>query len=181
MRRGTKITRGPFRVEPLDKDQAIWVAARIVNDALILARVGELEKFKITPRQLSVLFMIDTLGQRATPAEIARGALRRPHTVSHMLSMLEKDGLIEKHADLPRANQVRIAFTEKGRKVYEKTLRRDSVKRVLGTLTEGEREQYRQVLAKLMLGAEKEFNFRLSKLALLNSTNGKWILTGKGS
>ena len=179
MRRGTRITKGPFRVEPLDKNLATWVASRIVNDALIVARVDELEKLHITPRQASVLFMIDTLGQKATPAEIARGALRRPHTVSHMLSMLEKDGMIEKHADLPRANQVRIALTEKGKKVYEKSARRDAIKRILATLTEEERENYRKVLVKLMLGAEKEFGMRLSKLALLNSTNGKWILTGK--
>ena len=181
MRRGTRITRGPFRVEALDKNLAIWVASRIVNDALIVARVDELDKLRITPRQASVLFMIDTLGQGATPAEIARGALRRPHTVSHMLSMLEKDGLIEKHADLPRANQVRISLTEKGKKIYDKSARQDAIKRILATLTDEERESYRQVLAKLMLGAEKEFNLRLSKLALLNSTNGKWFLTGKES
>jgi DNA-binding MarR family transcriptional regulator len=166
-------------VEPLDKDLAVWVAARIVNDALIAARVDELDKLKITPRQASVLFMIDTLGKGATPAEIARGALRRPHTVSHMLSMLEKDGLIEKHADLPRANQVRIALTAKGRKIYEKSTRRDAIRHILSTLSAEERESYRKVLVKLMLGAEKQFNLRLSKLALLNSTNGKWILTGK--
>ena len=83
------------------------------TDATLRARQKELDRYGISAAQAAVLFIIQAIGEKATPAEITRWLFREPHSVSGMLSRMEKQGLVRKVKDLDGKNLVRIAMTEK--------------------------------------------------------------------
>jgi len=119
-------------------------------------RAKELLRYGITPEQSSVLFVINAIGARATPAEISRCISREPHSVSGLLSRMEKEGLVERFKDLDRKNMIRIAMTEKGKKAYQQTIKRDSIHKVMSCLSPEERRQLRANLEKLWNKALEE-------------------------
>lgn len=119
-------------------------------------RAKELLRHGITPEQSAVLFVIHAIGFRATPAEISRCISREPHSVSGLLSRMEKEGLVERTKDLDRKNLIRISMTEKGKKAYQKTIKRDSIHNVMSCLSPEEHRQLRTNLEKLWSKALEE-------------------------
>jgi len=120
------------------------------------AREKELQRYDLSPERAQVLFLVQALGNKATPAEIARLLVRRPHTVSAMVERMAKEGLVKKVKDLERKNLVRVVLTDKGRKAYSLTVKRGPIHRILGVLNEQEQEQFKQYLERIMLKAQKE-------------------------
>lgn len=112
-------------------------------------RAKELLKYGVTTEQSAALFVIDTIGRRATPAEISRCLSRQPHSVSGLLSRMEKDGLVKRVKDLDRKNLVRIVMTKKGKQIYQQTTSRESIHKVTSCLSQEERQQLGANLEKL--------------------------------
>ena len=132
-----------------DRDYELWVLLTQARAALSRARRKELHRHNITTRQSAVLFVIQAIGGKATPGEIARWLLREPHSISELLSRMEKDGLVRKIKGLDKKNVVRIVLTEKGRKAYDKSVVRESIHEIMSSLSEEERQQLRSCLQKL--------------------------------
>lgn len=120
------------------------------------AREKELFQIGLTPEQAAVLFVVQSTGPRVTPADISRYLLREPHSVSGLLSRMEKDGLIKKVKDLERKNLVRVALTEKGEDAYRQSSKRESIHRIMSGLSKEERQQVRASLEKLWNKALEE-------------------------
>jgi len=139
-----------------DRDFELWVLLRHTSDAIRRVRDKELSKFGLSGRQGAVLFIIQAIGERATPAEIARWQLREAHSISGILSRMEKDGLIRKSKDLEKKNLVRVTLTDKGRQAYKHVLSREYLSRILPSLSEEERRQMTSSLRKLRDEAVKE-------------------------
>ena len=102
------------------------------------ARSRELLQYGITPEEAAVLFVIRSIGRRATPAEISRWLYRKQHSTSGLLKRMEKKGLVTKTNDLDRKNLVRVSLTEKGEQVYEYSTKRESIHRIIEALSEEE-------------------------------------------
>jgi len=139
-----------------DKDFTLWMLLHRTRDAMYESRKRELRKAGISTRQAAVLFVVQALGNRATPAEISRWLFRRPHTISGVISNMEKEGLVRKVKDLSRKNLVRIEMTKKGQQANNHATKRVVIHRLMSLLSEEERQQLSSYLEKLRSGALEE-------------------------
>jgi len=139
-----------------DEDYNLWVLLHQTTDALLRARQKELDQFDISVIEVGVLVVTQAIGEKATPSEISRRIFREPHTVSALLNRMEKKGLVKKTQDLDRKNLVRVSITEKGRQAYDNSTGRKSIRRIISSLSEEERQQLRSYLEKLQNKAFKE-------------------------
>jgi DNA-binding MarR family transcriptional regulator len=135
-----------------------WIILAQTRRAMFRARSQKLLKFGISPRQAAMMFMILTLGEKATPSELARCLFREPHSISELVERMEKAGLVRKVSDLARKNLVRVELTDKGRDIYERSVSEEPVHRILASLSDEEHEQLRALLGKLWDGAVKELD-----------------------
>jgi len=135
-----------------DQDFNLWVLLNQVNDTIYKARQKELKPYSISSRKAAVLFIIQAIGNKATPAKIGRWLLRESQSISELLTRMENEGLVRRTNDLGRRNLVRITLTEKGRQVYYQSTERKSFHRILSSLS---KEQHRQLRLCLKILREK--------------------------
>jgi len=126
-----------------------WALLNQARDAIFKTMVKELNGSRITVIEAAALFIIQAIGDEATPAEISRWMFREPHTVSVLLSRMERKGLIRKSNDLHRKNLVRVSLTEKGKEAYHKSTTRQSIHNALSALSKEELKQLGSYLARL--------------------------------
>jgi DNA-binding MarR family transcriptional regulator len=120
-----------------------------VHDILVIVRNQELSQFGINLEYSGTLNLVVTLGNKATPSEIARWRYRRPHTVSKVLGIMEKEGLVERKHDSKRHNVIRVSPTKKGLAAFESSKQTSlKMKEIFSCLT-------RQKLKKLVYYLEK--------------------------
>ena len=132
-----------------DEDYNLWLLLLKVRRAIFKARERELSKYGITPEQVGVLYIVQSNGEKITPAEISRLTLREPHTVSGLIDRMTKAGLVRKVKDLSRKNLVKVSMTKKGRQAYIQSTKRESIQDILSCLSKKERQQMRVYLEKL--------------------------------
>lgn len=130
-----------------DRDYNLWVLLHQTRDATYNAREKELRQYGISLMEAAVLFIIQAIGDEATPAEISRWLFRKQHSVTALLVRMEKRGLVKKTRDLARKNMVRVTITEKGTQAYSNSANRDSIHKIMSTLSE---EEHRQLSASLL-------------------------------
>jgi len=140
----------------MDKDYALWWLILQTRRSMHKARARELFRFGITPEEAAVLFIVSKIGDTATPAEISRWILREPHSTSGLLERMRKDGLINKVKDLDKKNLVRVVITEKGQRALQESNGRESIYRILSTLSLEERQQLSSLLVRLREAAIRE-------------------------
>lgn len=129
-----------------DPDYNLWFLLAQTRNVLLRARRKELYRNNINHSQAAVLFIVQAIGDPATPAEIARWLFREPHSVSELLHRMEKDGLIEKVKDLDRKNQIRVVITEKGHETYRKSTKHESMHSIMSSLSKKDRKQLESLL-----------------------------------
>ena len=132
-----------------DRDYNLWILLGQARDMVFKARGKELSQYGVTVEQASILFVIRAIGGKATPTEISKWMLREPHTISVILTRMEKDGLVTKRKDLDKKRQIIVALTEKGRQACGQSARRESVREIMSCLSEEERDQLGSLLEKL--------------------------------
>jgi DNA-binding MarR family transcriptional regulator len=133
----------------MDRNYKLWWLILQTGRALRKIRAKDLGKFGMTPEEASVFFIIRVANRKATPSEISRWTMREKHTISELLSRMEKKGLIRKVKDLERKNKVRVTTTRKGSKYYSKMNSLMTVSQIFNSLSEKELEQMRKTLEKI--------------------------------
>jgi DNA-binding MarR family transcriptional regulator len=73
----------------------------------------------LTPSQYFVLFLVET-GEATSSAELARATGVLPQSMTELISLLEKRGLIARTPDNVNSRILRIEVTAAGRKLFEK-------------------------------------------------------------
>lgn len=137
-----------------DQDYNLSLLLDKVKRGIFRVREKELSQWGITPEQSEVLYVIDRLGEKATTAEMSRLMLREHHTVSGIVSRMQKKGLVRKVKDSSRKNLIRINVTEKGQDVYRLARERKPIHEIFSSITKGERDQlesYLRILFNKML------------------------------
>jgi MarR family transcriptional regulator, organic hydroperoxide resistance regulator len=147
-----------------DEDQDLWLLLTHTRYAVFRAREKELQRYGVSPEQVSLLFVVQALGNKATPAAISRHIIRQPHTVSALVDRMARRGLVKKVKDLDRKNLVRVVMTEKGKKTYELSTKRGPIHRIMNTLNEDEKKAFRDFLEKLLIKARKEIGLDRDEL-----------------
>jgi len=104
------------------------------------AREKELRKCGLSTTKAAVLFTVKVIGRDATLAETSRRLLREKHSVSLLLSRMERQGLIKRVKDLPNRNITRIILTRKGEEAYVLSTRSETMPEIVSVLSERERE-----------------------------------------
>jgi DNA-binding MarR family transcriptional regulator len=95
------------------------------------------------------MFVIDSLGGKATPGKITNWIFREPHSVSSLLKAMEKKGLINRNKSKEGKNQIEVTLTPKGKAIFNKVDDIKSIKESLSILSEEEHDQLRSILTKL--------------------------------
>ena len=147
-----------------DEDQDLWLLLTHTRYAVFRAREKELQRYGISPEQVSLLFTVQALGNRATPAALSRHILRQPHTVSALVDRMARRGLVKKVKDLDRKNLVRVVLTEKGQKTYELSTKRGPIHRIMNELNAKEKNDFREYLVRLLAKARKEIGLDRDEL-----------------
>jgi len=132
-----------------DDDYNMWVLLYRTMEAIYKARQKELSQYGTSVNQAAVLFTVLAVGDKANPAEIARWLFREPHSVSELLSRMEKDGFVKKVKNFDRKNLVRITLTEKGKHAFDHSNKRESIHKIMSVLSEKKRRQLRSGLMAL--------------------------------
>ena len=132
-----------------DQDYNLWVLLHQVRGLIFRARETELNQYGITTMQAAVLFVLEALGGKSTPTEISKWLIREPNSVSSILVRMEKEGLLSKAKDLEKKSQVNVELTEKGRRAYSQSEKRESIREIMSCLSKEERRQLRSLLEKL--------------------------------
>jgi DNA-binding MarR family transcriptional regulator len=147
-----------------DEVYKLWVLLHRVVELIERAREKELAKYGVPIRQVATLFAINAYDDKATLTQLADFLGRRPHTISSILSRMEKDGLVRKRADETRHNVVRVALTDKGRRAYAATTHRQSINNILTSLAGNEQSQLGQFLERLEKEAQAELGRRMREV-----------------
>jgi DNA-binding MarR family transcriptional regulator len=149
-----------------DADHDMWLLLTHTRYAVYRAREKELQRYGVSPEQVGVLFIVQALGNKATPSEISRYIMRQPHTVSALIERMEEKGFVKRVHDLDKRNLVRVSMTDKGKRVYETSTKRGPIHRIMGVLTDDERTQLRTLLEKIHSQARKEIGMDREKYPL---------------
>jgi DNA-binding MarR family transcriptional regulator len=149
-----------------DEYQDLWLLLTHTRYAIYRSREKELQRYSVSPEQVGVLFIVQALGNKATPSEIARYILRQPHTVSALIERMAAKGFVKKVHDLDKKNLVRVSLTEKGQKIYEDSTRRGPIHRIMSSLADDERSQLKSLLEKLLTQARKEIGLDRDKFPI---------------
>jgi DNA-binding MarR family transcriptional regulator len=147
-----------------DENHDLWMLLTHTRYAIYRAREKELLRFNISPEQVVILFVVQLMGNKATPSEISRYILRQPHTVSALIERMAKKGFINKSHDLEKKNLVRVSLTEKGKKAYEYSTRRGPIHKIMAALNEDEHANLKRILEKLNTQARKEIGLDRDQL-----------------
>jgi DNA-binding MarR family transcriptional regulator len=146
-----------------DADHDMWMLLTHTRYAIYRSREKELQRYGVSPEQVGVLFIVQALGNKATPSEISRYIMRQPHTVSALIERMEDKGLVKRVHDLDKKNLVRVFMTDKGQKIYDSSTKRGPIHRIMGILSNDERTQLQSLLEKLHVQARKEIGMDRDK------------------
>ena len=143
----------------------LWVLLQQARDLILKARTRQLTQAGISVIEAATLFVLANADGTVTPAEMSRWLLREIHSTSTLLQRMEEKGLITKTKNLHYKHLIRLTLTEKGWLAYEQTMHRDTIHRILSSLSESERKQLDASLRKLRavaanhLGIKHEFRY----------------------
>ena len=133
----------------LDSNYNLYLLLYLTHAALFDARYREIKGFGLTSMELALLTVVDGLGDKATPAEIARWMMRRRPTVTGLLDRMERNGLVKRSAYRGSRKLKLVTMTDKGRKALEKANQKDVWKSIIGAMPDEEYRQLWSLLEKL--------------------------------
>jgi DNA-binding MarR family transcriptional regulator len=141
-------------------DYQLWTIFRNVSHLITIAQNRELSKrsTRVTIRQVSMLYVINLLGDEATPAMIARRQARAPTTISNILIRMEKQGLIKRSENPRWKNRIVLRLTKKGKNILDTVNHRESLQRIMSVLTAEQLHQLREILLPLRESAIRELD-----------------------
>jgi len=144
----TKINKKSNKVTPkTNLDFDIWVLLDQTRDIISKARELELDQYKLTRVQATVLFMLINHDRGVTLAEISKWILREPHSVSSLINRMEKTGLVKKIKSL-EAPKINVVLTDKGRELYSNASQQ-SIDMIFSSLSSEEKLRFKSELKKL--------------------------------
>jgi DNA-binding MarR family transcriptional regulator len=141
-----------------DTNYRIFALTMQVRDCLLKVRTAELANYGISAIEALALFVIDDLGDGATPAEIARKMFREHNTVTALLNRMGKKGLVTREKDRARRNLWRTSLTEQGKDICHKVMKLESIRSSLVELTDSDKRDLETRLKSIRDNALKQLS-----------------------
>jgi DNA-binding MarR family transcriptional regulator len=137
--------------EPTVRDEKfeIWWLWLQTENAMSNARAKELSRFGLTTAEAALLFAVYTLNNQARPVDLAVWLHRKRHTITSILTRMERLGRVRRVKDRQNSNVKRIVLTEEGNHLLSYAMKRDSIHRMLGCLSNEEQHQLKKILFSL--------------------------------
>jgi DNA-binding MarR family transcriptional regulator len=120
---------------------------------MLNARQKEVSPYHISPQQAYLLFILHNVGHKTTLPELVKYSHKNINTLSKELTMMAKDGLIQKTHETPKSTILTIHLTAKGLEIYDNTKKLKSDKAIMSALSEEERQRLISMLNKIINGA----------------------------
>lgn len=139
-----------------EPDYTLWAMIIQTRDVIFRARDAELITYGITSVEARALFIINLIGEQATPAMISRWMLREHNTVTALLKRMESKGLILKKKDPDKKNSWLISLTETGEEAYRNSLRREAIQEIFSVLND---EEHRMMTENLQKVCDQTFRY----------------------
>ena len=146
---------------PLDEYHQLCLLLHQTSSAMLKAEEVDLKQFGISATKALALLVVQALGTRATTSEISRWLFRRPHSVSGLLSRMEKDGLVRRVTGSDSGRKTIIMLTDKGKEAHYKSLDTSSCPEILRSLSDEDRKALRSYLETLRNEALKHVAINL--------------------
>jgi DNA-binding MarR family transcriptional regulator len=145
----------------IDRENELWLLLRQANNLIYKAIENELRQLgSATYAQATVMWIVNAIGEQATPAEISRWLIREPHAISMLLSQMEKKGLVRKTKDLERKNMVRISLTDKGEEALRQAQKSETISKMMSFFSYEEQDCLREHLLTLRNKALEELEIK---------------------
>jgi DNA-binding MarR family transcriptional regulator len=135
---------------PFEKEYNLWILLNHTRHAIYRARESELIQYDITVEQARLLYVVNSLKDKAIPTEIARHLFRESHTISSLIDRMEQKYLVKRVKDLSNKRIVKIILTKKGLKALNETMVMGSIHRIISGLSEEQMTQLDSSLKTLM-------------------------------
>ncbi len=132
-----------------DPHYNLWVLLNQARQAVRKVRNQELNQYGLSASQAAILFAIKAIGRGAAQKTISKWVFREPHTVSGILSRMEKQGLVTKTRNPQRKSEIFITLTKKGQQAYKNQLNIESIRGAMSCLSGKERQQLKAGLEKV--------------------------------
>jgi len=126
-----------------------------VRHLMFNARQKELAPYHISPRQATILFILQNLGHKPTLAELAEHTDREINTLSLQMTRMEREGLVKKTRESPKSKLLRFELTAKGLESYKASHKSKSINAIMTALSEKERQELISLLQKVIVKAER--------------------------
>ena len=144
-----------------DPKYQLWALLAQARRALLNVRQKELKPYGISAKKSALIRAVEAMTDRtATPAEISRWLFREPHTISELVTRMERQGLVSRAKNLDSKKLVRVSLTEKGREICNQSKKLGSIRRILSCLSEEEQQQLLSYLFRLREEALKELGIK---------------------
>jgi DNA-binding MarR family transcriptional regulator len=146
----------------IERERQLFLLLRQTHTLIYQAIEAELRESGCVPyTQAAVLFVLKAIGEPATPTEMSRWLLREKHTVSELLSRMEKQGLVSKTKGLKGKNLVGVMLTEKGEEALRQVMMKEkTIGKIMSCLSTEEQDSLRGHLEKLRSKALEEPKIR---------------------
>ena len=129
----------------------IWLLIADLNHKMVLVRDKELDKHGVTPRQMHILRLINSLSDKAVLSVIAKATERNLDVVSRQAVGMENDGLIKRIQVKPKSRLLKLELTDKGRELLKISRFSGGMNEVSSILTEKELKQLHAILDRLLV------------------------------
>ncbi len=129
--------------------QVLSLAGRIDRDC-----AAQLAPFGLSEGRFVVLFLLGASAEGLAPAVLAERAGVTRATMTGLIDSLEKDLLVERHADPVDRRALRIRLTPKGKRLAQKVFKAHGqwIAGLFGGLTEKEQDMLGHLLGKAAAG-----------------------------
>ena len=141
------------------EEYRLWVLLHRTSYAMRRARELELKETGVSSIQATVLILIKSSEKPLTVGDITKSLFREPHTVSGLLSRMEKQGLIKRVPAVSGRKRMVIEITKIGEEIFHKTRKMKIVHKIMSGLSKKE-----QTILKTYLETLRRKSFSESQL-----------------
>jgi MarR family transcriptional regulator, organic hydroperoxide resistance regulator len=136
----------------------LWLLLSQTRSAIFKVRHKKIGQY-LPPNQAAALISIWGMEGRITPLQLSRRLFLEPHTVSEIVSRMEKKGLVTKEKERHLGNTVRIKITEKGIEICKKMMGQNLIGEYMSRLSEEQRNHLKESLMILYHAALYDLGF----------------------
>jgi DNA-binding MarR family transcriptional regulator len=135
----------PFAGRDYNLRMLLYLTEMAVNEA----RHAQVTEIGLTRGEADLLFLVQCLGESATPASLSRWLNRKPPTISEHLDHMQAKGLLKRQAMRGDNKSKRVVLTRKGQALLQRAMEHDIIATIMRSLSEEEHQELWHLLEKL--------------------------------